>query len=66
MKYCPLISFSKQYTNEVECMGLNCAFAHQDYGCLISQALATFVANNHRPANGYHYADDFDFLDECD
>ena len=44
MKYCPLISFGKQYCTEVECMGEGCAFADADGDCLIAQSLAAYVA----------------------
>ncbi len=45
MKYCPLISFGKQYCTEVPCMGEECAFADKDGDCLIAQALAGYVAH---------------------
>ena len=45
MKYCPLISFGKQYCTEVQCMGEGCAFADADGDCLIAQALAGYVAH---------------------
>ena len=45
MKYCPLISFGKQYCTEVQCMGEGCAFADSDGDCLIAQALAGYVAH---------------------
>ena len=45
MKYCPLISFGKQYCTEVQCMGEGCAFADSDGDCLVAQALASFVAH---------------------
>lgn len=45
MKYCPLISFGKQYCTEVSCMGEDCAFADTDGDCLIAQALAGYVAH---------------------
>ena len=45
MKYCPLISFGKQYCTEVTCMGEECAFADKDGDCLIAQALAGYVAH---------------------
>ena len=44
MKYCPLISFGKQYCTEVQCMGEGCAFADEDGDCLIAQALAGYVS----------------------
>jgi hypothetical protein len=44
MKYCPLISFGKQYCTEVSCMGEECAFADKDGDCLVGQALAAYVA----------------------
>lgn len=44
MKYCPLMSFAKQYSTEVPCMGIGCAFADADGDCLVGQALAAYVA----------------------
>lgn len=44
MKYCPLMSFAKQYSTEVSCMGVGCAFADTDGDCLVGQALAAYVA----------------------
>jgi hypothetical protein len=43
MKYCPLMSFAKQYSTEVSCMGENCAFADADGDCLVGQALVAYV-----------------------
>ena len=44
MKYCPLMSFAKQYSTEVPCMGEGCAFADADGDCLIAQALVAHIA----------------------
>lgn len=44
MKYCPLMSFAKQYSTEVSCMGVGCAFADTDGDCLVGQALTAYVA----------------------
>ena len=44
MSYCPLISYGKQYTSEVECMGENCVFwRHSKDGCLIRAALLKYT-----------------------
>ena len=40
MKYCPLISFQKEYRGEVECMGDDCMFTNEIPGkCLIAEYL---------------------------
>ena len=40
MKYCPLISFHKEYRGETECMGDNCMFTNETTGkCLIAEYL---------------------------
>ena len=44
MKYCPLMSFAKQYSTEVPCMGEGCAFADADGDCLVAQALVAHIA----------------------
>lgn len=45
MKYCPLMSFQKQYTSQVPCLGEECALAADGAGdCLIKQALQCYVA----------------------
>ena len=66
MKYCPLISFGKQYTNEVDCMGENCMLFDGYHGCIITAAFMTYINNNAYKESGYHYDDDFDFFDRCD
>lgn len=44
MMYCPLMSFAKQYANEQECLGKECAFAGDVAGkCLVQQALQCYV-----------------------
>lgn len=44
MKYCPLMSFQKQYAQEIPCLGEDCALAADEAGnCLIQQALQIFV-----------------------
>lgn len=47
MKYCPLMSYAKQYSTEVPCMGEECGFADEAGGCLIQQALQCYVAKEH-------------------
>ena len=43
--YCPLMSFAKQYSHEVPCLGENCALAADEAGeCLIRQALQRYVS----------------------
>ena len=50
MKYCPLMSFQKQYHEEERCLGEDCAFAADAAGnCLIKQALQCYV-NRERTA----------------
>lgn len=44
MKYCPLMSYAKQYSTEVPCMGEECGFADEAGGCLVQQALQCYVA----------------------
>lgn len=46
MKYCPLMSFAKQYSTEVPCMGEGCAFADADGDCLVAQALVAHIATS--------------------
>ena len=42
--YCPLMSFAKQYSNEQQCLGEECAFAADKGGhCLVKQALQCYV-----------------------
>lgn len=44
MIYCPLMSFAKQYSNEQQCLGKECAFAADEGGnCLVKQALQCYV-----------------------
>ena len=51
MSYCPLISFAKQYSTEVPCMGEECGFADEAGECLIKQALQCYVTKErHRIA----------------
>lgn len=48
MNYCPLMSFAKQYSQEVPCLGENCALAADGAGqCLIQQALQLYVSHEH-------------------
>ena len=45
MKYCPLISYAKQYAQEIPCLGEECALAADGAGeCLIKQALSLYVS----------------------
>lgn len=45
MKYCPLMSFQKQYTSQIPCLEEECALAADGAGdCLIKQALQCYVA----------------------
>jgi hypothetical protein len=45
MKYCPLMSFAKQYSQEQHCLGEECAMAADGAGeCLIRQALQLYVS----------------------
>jgi hypothetical protein len=46
MKYCPLLSFQKEYVNEKYCMGGSCKWADEGGECLIKQALATYITVN--------------------
>ena len=46
--YCPLMSFAKQYSNEQQCLGEECAFAADKAGnCLVKQALQCYVNKTH-------------------
>lgn len=40
---CPLMSYQKQYTNEIRCAGAKCAFSDDAGTCLIKQALQCYV-----------------------
>ena len=45
MRYCPLMSFQKQYAQETSCLGEDCALAADEAGeCLIKQALQIYVS----------------------
>ena len=45
MNYCPLMSFAKQYSDKVPCLGESCALAADGAGeCLIQQALQLYVS----------------------
>lgn len=46
MKYCPLLSFQKEYVNEKYCMGGSCKWTDEGGECLIKQALATYITIN--------------------
>lgn len=50
MKSCPLMSYAKQYSTEVPCMGENCGFADAAGDCLIQQALQCYVAKERTAA----------------
>jgi len=44
MSYCPLMSYAKQYSQEIQCLGEECAFAADKAGnCLVKQALQCYV-----------------------
>lgn len=46
MTNCPLISYQKQYSHEVECMGENCMlWSFNKDGCLIRLALLKYTAD---------------------
>lgn len=44
MKKCPLMSYAKQYSTGVDCLGEDCGFADAAGDCLIQQALQCYVA----------------------
>ena len=45
MNYCPLMSYAKQYAQEIPCLGEECALAADGAGeCLIKQALQLYVS----------------------
>lgn len=44
MKYCPLMSFQKQYCSEMMCMEEQCGLADKDGNCLIATALKQYIA----------------------
>lgn len=45
MNYCPLMSFAKEYSDKVPCLGDSCALAADGAGqCLIQQALQLYVS----------------------
>ena len=45
MNYCPLMSYAKQYAQEIPCLGEECALAADGAGeCLIKQALSLYVS----------------------
>ena len=42
---CPILSYQKQYTYEIDCMGKQCAWADQRTGeCLIAKKLRSEIA----------------------
>ena len=44
MKYCPLMSFGKQYSNAQPCLGYECGLAGTNEGdCLIRRFLKTML-----------------------
>ena len=46
MNYCPLMSYAKQYAQEIPCLGEECALAADGAGnCLIKQALQLYVSS---------------------
>ena len=47
IKYCPIISFQKQYKEETMCME-DCAFADEAGECLIRQALMCYIGGGRR------------------
>lgn len=49
MKYCPIISFQKQYQQDTPCMN-DCAFADAAGECLIKQALQCYVSKERTSA----------------
>ena len=45
MNYCPLMSYAKQYAQEIPCLGEECALAADGAGeCLIKQALSLYIS----------------------
>ena len=45
MNYCPLMSYAKQYAQEISCLGEECALAADGADeCLIKQALSLYVS----------------------
>lgn len=50
MKYCPLMSYAKQYSMQVPCMEGQCGFADEAGVCLIQQALQCYVAKERTQA----------------
>lgn len=51
MKYCPLMSFQKQYHEEERCLGEDCAFAADAAGnCLVKQALQCYISKERTAA----------------
>lgn len=44
MKYCPLMSYAKQYASGIYCFGEECGFADEAGDCLVQQALQCYVA----------------------
>ena len=49
MKYCPIMSFQKQYHDATPCMN-DCAFADVAGECLIKQALQCYVSKERTSA----------------
>lgn len=46
MPYCPFISYGKQYTTEVDCMGEECMlWSHNRDSCLIRLTLLKYVSD---------------------
>ena len=70
--YCPLISFQKQYQNEILCMGEDCVLSDKKGNCLIKQALMKYICNGRNEeyiANSYTHnitRMPFDEFDDCE
>lgn len=50
MKYCPLMSSTRQNSTQIPCMGTQCSFTDEAGDCLIRQALQCYVAKERTAA----------------
>ena len=48
--YCPIMSYQRQYKDQIACLYNNCAFADEAGECLIKQALQCYVAKERTEA----------------
>lgn len=52
-KYCPIMSYQRQYNGQVLCMSKECAWADKNGNCLIAKALTQITDPISALAQGY-------------